>query len=206
MATATDIGPGDSFVPQWMIVVLFVGTAAVSFVVLYSLWALWPDAAPPRARVQQFQDVNWFGWRYHAVQRETLFFLIVALGGALGGLIHTTRSITKYVGNREFRWSWVPYNLTLPLVGALGGTVFYIVLRAGLFSPSTSVSEASPFGFCAVALLVGLFSEQAMEKLREVAGNVFTQPEPGKDSLPPVVTESAASEAGAAPETPPVAT
>ena len=206
MATATDSGPGDSFVPQWMIVVLFVGTAVVSFVVLYSLWALWPDAALPNGKVQSYQNVNWFGWRYHAVQRETLFFLIVALGGALGGLIHTTRSIAKYVGNREFRWSWVPYNLTLPLVGALGGTVFYIVLRAGLFSPSTSVSEASPFGFCAVALLVGLFSEQAMEKLKEVAGNVFTQPEPGKDPLPPVVTESAASETEAAPETPAVTT
>ena len=77
----------------------------------------------------------------------------------------------------------MPFNLMLPLVGALGGTVFYIVLRAGLFSPSTSVSEASPFGFCAVALLVGLFSEQAMEKLRQVAQNVFADSPTGEDAV-----------------------
>src|SRR5262245_28805986 len=101
MSTPTLTAPGDSFVAKWMIVVLFVGTSLVSLLTLYSLWALWPDAALPNGKVQSFQDVSWFGWRYHAVQRETLFFLIVALGGALGGLIHTTRSIAKYVGNRE---------------------------------------------------------------------------------------------------------
>jgi hypothetical protein len=49
-----------------------------------------------------------------------------------------------------------------------------VILRAGLFSPSTEVDQASPFGFAAVAALVGLFSEQAMEKLRDLAGQVFT--------------------------------
>jgi hypothetical protein len=73
----------------------------------------------------------------------------------------------------------------LPVVGALGGTVFYLVLRAGLFSPSESADQASPFGFAAVAVLAGLFSEQAMNKLRDVAENVFTKSAPGADHFEP---------------------
>jgi hypothetical protein len=46
--------------------------------------------------------------------------------------------------------------------------------RAGLFAQSNAAAEASPFGFAAVALLVGLFSEQAIEKLRQLAGDPFT--------------------------------
>src|SRR4051794_1140681 len=202
MTTERRTAPGNTYVSHTMIVVLFVGTTLVSMLVLYSLWALWPDAVTPSGKVPEFQGVNWFGWHMRGVQRETLFFLVVALGGALGGLIHTIRSLSWYVGNRRFRWSWVPFNLMLPLVGALGGTVFYIVLRAGLFSPSTSVSEASPFGFCAVALLVGLFSEQAMEKLRQVAANVFVEPGANADSL----ADGAAATTDSPPEAPPVTT
>jgi hypothetical protein len=183
MSTPEREPPGNTFVPQAMVVALFVGTTAASLIVLYSLWAWWPDAASPAGRTKAFQDVKWFGWRFHAIQRETLFFLDVALAGALGGLIHAIRSLSWYVGNRKLVWSWVPFNLMLPVVGALGGTVFYVVLRAGLFSPSTSVSEVSPFGFCAVAVLVGLFSEQAMEKLRQVAGNVFAESPTGADHV-----------------------
>jgi len=61
----------------------------------------------------------------------------------------------------------------------LGGTLFYVILRAGLFSPSTEVDQANPFGFAAVAALVARFSEQVMEKLRDLASQVFT---PAKSS------------------------
>ena len=119
------------------------------------------------------------------VSREKLFFIVVALGGALGGFIHTLRSLSWYIGNRQLRWSWLPFNLMLPVVGALGGTVFYVVLRAGLFSSSSNVDAASPFGFTAVALLAGLFSEQAMEKLRLLASELFAQQPQGEDHVEP---------------------
>ena len=41
------------------------------------------------------------------------------------------------------------------MVGALGGTVFHLVFRGGLFSTSTSATAANPYGFAAVAALVG---------------------------------------------------
>jgi hypothetical protein len=164
---------------------------------LLQLWIFWPTAletvggrgsagAPPR------KVVDYLGIAKFTLSTEVVFFIMVALAGALGGLIHATRSLVVYVGTRTLRWSWVAYYLLLPLVGALGGTVFYVVLRAGLFSPSTEVDKASPFGFAAVAALVGLFSQLAIEKLRELAEQIFTREtvvqerydEPGDDDEP----------------------
>ncbi len=185
-ATPERPAPGNAFVPHYVIVALFVLTGAVAVLVLYALWACWPEAARNgQAPVATSQAVTWMWW-HGAVQRETLFFVVVALGGLLGGLVHTFRSLSWYVGNRNLLWSWVPFNLMLPLVGALGGTIFYVVLRAGLFSPSGSADEASPFGFTAVAMLVGLFSEEAMEKLRQIAANVFAERPAGEDHVDPV--------------------
>jgi hypothetical protein len=176
-------GPGAGFIPRSGVIVLTVFVILAALLVLYSLWSYWPATPPSGEEPADPQTVNFFAWK-PAVNREELFFLVVALGGALGGFVHTLRSLSWYVGNRRLRWSWLPFNLTLPVVGALAGTVFYVVLRAGLFSSSTSVDAASPFGFTAVALLAGLFSEQAMEKLRQLAAEIFAEPPQGEDSVP----------------------
>src|SRR5262249_41903265 len=55
--------------------------------------------------------------------------------------------------------------------------------RAGLFSPSASSQQTSPYGFAAVGALAGLFTDQAVEKLRKVAEEVFDKLPPSKDSI-----------------------
>ncbi|MGZ4407706.1 MAG: hypothetical protein ACXVY6_02795 [Gaiellaceae bacterium] len=185
---------GSGFVPRSGIISLFVVLLVLSAAILYSLWAFWPtalasasrplpDAAAqgPTGNGPELKIVHYLGVATFTAPTEMLFFLIVGLSGALGGLIHSLRSVAVYAGSRRLRWSWVPFNLMLPVVGALGGTVFYLVFRAGLFSPSSSVDTASPFGFAAVAVLVGLFSEEAMEKLREIAENLFSKRSPVPD-------------------------
>jgi len=181
--------PGNAYVPYFVIVLLFVLSGALAVLVLYSLVTWWPEGTAAGQVKRKPQSVAWLWWD-GKVQRETLFFVVVALGGMLGGLVHTFRSLSWYVGNRNLLWSWVPFNLMLPVVGALGGTIFYVVLRAGLFSPSGSADEASPFGFTAVAMLVGLFSEEAMEKLRQIAANVFADRPAGEDHVEPVATST----------------
>jgi hypothetical protein len=178
--THRQTGPGAGFVPRWGIVLLCIGSLLLTVVVLYSLWSFWPETDLPKE--VKSQPVSWFGWTTK-LSTEFLFFLVVALAGALGGLIHTLRSFTWYAGNRALRVSWLPFNLMLPVVGALGGTVFYLVLRAGLFTPSTTAGGASPFGFAAVAVLAGLFSEQALEKLRQVSSNLFAEAPAGADHV-----------------------
>jgi hypothetical protein len=176
-------GPGAGPVPRAAIV-LFSGIAIVlGLLALYSLWTFWPEGVQDEEAARRPQSVTWFSWHF-SLDREFLFFLTVALAGALGGLIHTIRSFTWYAGNRTLVWSWIPYNMLLPVVGALAGTVFYLVLRAGLFSPSTSVEQASPFGFAAVSILAGLFSPQAFEKLKLIAADIFAEPPSGEDHTP----------------------
>jgi hypothetical protein len=178
-------GPGSGFVPRTTILLLAVVATLFAGIVLYSLWAFWPTTGQG-GKQPPSQTINYFGWR-PTISREFLLFLVVALAGALGGVIHTIRSVSWYVGNRQLRWSWVPFNLMLPVIGALAGTVFYLVLRAGLFSPSSSVSTVSPFGFTAVAVLAGLFSEQAMEKLKQVATQLFAERPIGENHVEPDV-------------------
>jgi len=158
------------------LVVMLVGAALT----LLQLWIFWPTSlrtanGSGKGGLPAEKVVDYLGIGQFNLSTEVCFFIIVAAAGALGGVIHATRSLAIYTGTRTLRWSWIAYYMLLPLIGALGGTVFYVVLRAGLFSPSTEVDQASPFGFAAVAALVGLFSQQALEKLRELAGEIFTQ-------------------------------
>jgi hypothetical protein len=183
---------GQRFVGKTALVLLVTLMAVGALVTLAQLLIFWPTAlqSPKGAsagggELPAQKIVSYLGiWRF-TLSTETLFFLIVGLSGALGGLIHAIRSLCLYIGNRQLKWSWVAYYMLLPVVGVLGGTLFYVVLRAGLFSPSTKVDQASPFGFAAVAGLVGLFSQQALEKLRSLAGEIFTQVGPSGDHVEP---------------------
>ena len=179
---------GAEWVPHRAVVGLLLAVLLVAALLLYTTWAFWPvdptTAAGNAAReADQQRRVAFFG-AHLTVSLDVVLFVIVAAAGALGGLIHTLRSLCWYFGNRYLRWSWVPFYLLLPVVGASGATVFYLVFRAGLFTPSTTGTAVNPFGFAAVASMVGLFSEQAMEKLRDVFGSLLAPAREGHDRVP----------------------
>jgi hypothetical protein len=177
----------------WLLLVL-IGVIGLAALALYGLWAFWPSegttsTVPPR------KTIHFFGVS-HRFSRESLFFVMVAFAGALGGMVHGLRSLAVYTGNRALKWSWLPFYLVKPVLGAAVGTVFYVILRAGLFSPSTNAKNTSPYGFAAVAVLAGLFSDQALEKLKKVAEEFFEKLEPQADhvsSAPAVETSDAAA-------------
>lgn len=123
--------------------------------------------------------------RGHWVWAEVRLFLIVLLAGVLGSLLHSIRSFYEYAGNRRLVASWAVMYFMLPFYGALMALVVYLVFRGGLFSPSASVDETSPFGFAAIAALMGMFSHQAAEKLKEVAETLLSKPPHGKDHVSP---------------------
>jgi hypothetical protein len=134
-----------------------------------------PAAAPGRATA--------FG-RTFEVWDEVRLLWIVMLAGGLGSLVHALRSVYWYVGNRDLRWSWIGKYLLMPFSGSALAVVFYFVIRGGFFSPQAGFSQTSPFGFAALSAMVGLFSEQAVLKLQQVAETVLAKPERGADSKP----------------------
>lgn len=125
-----------------------------------------------------------FWWGEHTVFAEQRLLIIVFLAGGLGGLLHGLRSIVWYIGNRSLYASWLATYLMLPFTGGAVAFVFYVVVRGGFFSPTASFSETSPFGFAAMATLVGLFSGQAILKLKQLAETLLTRTERGADHEP----------------------
>jgi hypothetical protein len=124
------------------------------------------------------------------VYNEDRLLLIVLFAGALGGMVYALRSLVWYIGNRSLKWSWSALYFLTPFASAAVALVFYFVVRGGFFSPTSSVSDTSPFGFAALAALIGMFTEQAINKLRSVAETLLAGKEQGKDHVgpAPVVT------------------
>jgi len=123
------------------------------------------------------------GW--HVLWGETRLLLIVMICGFLGALIYALRSLFYYVGHRSLLWSWLPMYVVVPIVGSMMAVVFYLVLRGGLFSSTTTVSDTSPFGFAGLAALVGMFIQQSAEKLKAIFETIMAKLVPGGDSVKP---------------------
>jgi IPT/TIG domain len=123
------------------------------------------------------------GW--HMIWGETRLLIIVMLAGFLGSMIYSLRSFFWYTGNRALVWSWLAMYALIPIVGAMMAVVFYLLFRGGLFSPGTTVSDTSPFGFAAISALVGMFTQQSAVKLKTVFETLMAKGEQGSNAAPP---------------------
>ena len=73
--------------------------------------------------------------------------------------------------------------LSLPLVGAALSIVFCLILRGGLITGESSTAQVNFFGFTAVAALVGLFSPEAAEKLKQIFSTMLAPAQSGRDRV-----------------------
>jgi hypothetical protein len=169
---------GASRVPwPWalLIGIYLVGFAALA---LYAIVALWPDAGAPGAEAPEPIFLVWPFSRDN--ERATL--LLVFFAGVLGALIHALRSFYWYIGHRKLVVSWVAMYFLLPLIGGILGVLVYLAFRGGLLQ-GNAAGSLNPISFAAVSGLVGMFSEQAIRKLKDVAETLFTKTKPGEDSI-----------------------
>jgi len=172
-----------------------------------------PTASPtpspsssPSPSVQP-STVTIFGYPFELWDEQRLLLLVI-LGGALGTLVHCLRSVYWYIGNRSLVKSWIAMYFMMPFAGAALSLVFYLVVRGGFFSPQSSFQQTSPFGFAAFAALIGMFSSQAVLKLKDVAEVLLSKPQGGANAKPQqTVTPPVAGSAetiSSVPETPKV--
>jgi len=179
-----------------IVVLVSIGFVVVPLL-LYALWEFWPTQAILAAKTPQ--PVHMFGVTRN-VSTEIRFFAIVAIAGALGGVMHSTRSLAWYVGHQGLRWRWVPYYVVTIVLGAGLASVFYLVVRGGLFGGQATSTDVNPYGFAAVAALVGLFTEQALMMLKNVAAEVFAPSEKGPDQAPKATPGAAVEDGQNAPD------
>ena len=115
--------------------------------------------------------ISYLGWSGTA--SKPMVFLIVSLaGGALGGVLHAIASLTSHVGDGSFRQRWTLWYLTNPVVGAALAAAFLFVLQAGL-GGQAAPTAGGLYGVAAAATLVGLFSRNALDKLKDIFDVAF---------------------------------
>jgi hypothetical protein len=118
---------------------------------------------------------------------DTRLLFLVLLAGALGAMVSVFRSFTWYVGHGKLFAHWVPYYLLRPFVGATLAIVFFLVIHGGF---AQDMAQSNAFGYVALAAIIGLFSEQAAEKLKEIAETVFKPAPKGAGTVPTVASIS----------------
>jgi hypothetical protein len=113
---------------------------------------------------------------------EVRLAAIAALAGGLGALVQSVGSFITYAGERKLYTSWVWWYVLRPLSGSGLALVFYFAFRGGLLVISTSQDVLKPesinlFGVGGIAGLVGMFSKEATDKLKEIAEALFKKQE-----------------------------
>jgi hypothetical protein len=186
----THIG-GSPVGPAGIVLVASLIIAALVFGV-YCLVAIWPASTATTATASHVAGIRLM------LDREQRLFVVVAVTGALGGLLHSARSLYAYVGNRILRRSWLLMYAFLPFIGGTLAVVFYVILRGGLVTGTAA--QVNFFGFAAISALVGLFSPEAAEKLKLIFSTLLAPVPHERDSLPPGPGARAPASAGGRPE------
>ena len=108
------------------------------------------------------------------ITREIQLVLLVLCGGALGTFLHAVGSLANYIGNRTAVQSWFWWYVTRPFLGSSMALVFYAVMRGGfLTGTSADIGVVNHYGAVAIAALVGMFSDRAAQKLKEIFDTLF---------------------------------
>jgi hypothetical protein len=164
-------------VPLWGKFLLGVFLIAVGGFLVYTLIVIWPavhsattdgDASDGDA----LTTISYLGASY-TPDPDVALLLLVAVLSALGSYVHAAQSFVDFAGNRRLVVSWIwwyPFRL---LIGVALAEIFYFAIRAGFFGTDTPTEFINPYGIAALAGLVGLFSKQATDKLREVFETLF---------------------------------
>jgi hypothetical protein len=133
-----------------------------------------PTSTGPSASENAAQTIWLFGARLELnLDPETALLVLVVVASALGSYIHAATSFATYVGNQRLTMSWIWWYLLRIFIGIALAVLFYFAVRGGLLSAQAQSGALNPYGVAALAAMVGLFSKQATDKLREVFETLF---------------------------------
>lgn len=172
-------GDGLARVPVAYVIIIFEVLIAVGLV--SSLIQIWPAAIEPTVTPNITHALLWWHIR---VSGDVNLLLVAVLAGAVGGEIHSIKSTVAYFGSHHLKSRWIPFQLTLPIVGSLLALIFYFVVRGGLTTTIASSGDINAYGIAAISGLTGLFTNQAFAMLKQVFEAIFKPATEGKDPLP----------------------
>ena len=120
---------------------------------------------------------------------------LVLIMGALGACLHGVTSLGFHCSRKKFTPEWTLWYLYRPFVGGILALIFYLIISGGLVS-QVNGDDDNFFRLLGLSGLIGLFSKQALIRLRMIFDAIFASE---KDE-PPV--ESNGSETQTGPNSP----
>jgi hypothetical protein len=134
-------------------------------------------------------SISWPDWTMKWLERTPDFTNAMAtmFGAGIGSSLATIQAYLEHASDKkDFDIAYVPWYIARPLMGMLLGLIFYFLLREGLLAVLTDRSTPetlSEAGLIGVGALVGLFSKEAIEKLRELFNTLFSTRKNIEESL-----------------------
>jgi hypothetical protein len=113
----------------------------------------------------------------HAVTQELLF---CALGGITGSWIYSIRWFVRVLAEKIWRRDLLAWRLSAPFMGIFTAVSAYAVMKAGLLGITLIDTADVRFSAYAIGFLMGLFTDELMKKLTEVAQTLFGKSAPTK--------------------------
>ena len=111
---------------------------------------------------------------------EFQYLLVAFLAAGIGSSIATIYAYLRHASTlQDFDPAFIPWYFLRPILGSLLGLVFYWLIRGGILvilpaeQSNTASLELDLNGLAGVSALVGLFSRQAIQKLREIFHVLF---------------------------------
>lgn len=160
-------GAGEAFPsPTTKVVAVWLGLfvlLSVAGTLLATSPPSWPRAWRPLFQTEHYSDLN-----------EALAMLF---GAGIGSAITTGLAFFRHASaEKNFDRAWAPWYVARPVMGMLLGLIFYFLIKGGLWSTvgnEAAVSNLNEWSLAGIGALVGLFSHQAIEKLRELFHVLF---------------------------------
>jgi fluoride ion exporter CrcB/FEX len=99
--------------------------------------------------------------------------MLVALGGAIGSYLRSVISFASYAATgRMPKSTWLWWCILQTYIGMLLALLFYFIMRGTTMPQQASADQINPFTITGIAGLVGLFTQQATDKLAAFFGAV----------------------------------
>ena len=153
--------------PPWSICLLGIYLILLVVLSVYTMVKIWPPD------VDADSAAGFLGLFSLVLSSEVRLILISSFMGLLGSIIQSMTYFAAYVGHGKFSKRWILWYVLRPFIGVPLALLFYFVLRGGFFSVSAGSEAVNPYGVAALSGLVGMFSKQAMEKLKTTFDTIF---------------------------------
>ena len=166
-APGNRIDPASWFV-RWMLGLYLLALFLLLFLAFTCIWYTCDEAISGAVDVREC-SLYLIDLRV-ALRPTVALALLMALAGGLGSFVHAATSFATYVGNARLDSKWGWWFVVRTPIAMVMSLLFYFFLRAGFLGTS---SDLNPYGFIATGALVGMFSKQAADKLREMFDTLF---------------------------------